>query len=125
MAVSKTASRKAAAKKAAKKARKPRPAAKKKSAPARKKRVAAKKAAPPRRTKAAAPVRAKAMVSPAVAGIDERIALLRNNLRDLVEQAASFSGAANEELMSERISDHEAKLASLQKQREDLVRRKA
>ena len=124
MAVSKSASRKAAAKKAAK-TRKARPAAKKKPAPARKKRVAAKKAAPPARKKAAAPVRARVVVPPAVTAIDQQIAVLRNNLRDLVEQAASFSGAANEELMSQRIADHESKLAALQKQRDGLVRRRS
>lgn len=53
--------------------------------------------------------------------IDQRIALIRDNLRELVEQAAGFSGAANEELIAERISAQEAQLAALMKQREDLA----
>ena len=50
--------------------------------------------------------------------LDERIAILRDNLRNLVEQAAGQSGAANESLIADRIADQEAKLAALLKQRE-------
>ena len=39
----------------------------------------------------------------------------------LVEQAASSAGAANEELLSQRIAEQEAKLASLRKQREEIA----
>jgi hypothetical protein len=134
MAVSKSASRRSAAKKAAK--RKPR-AAGKKAAATRKKRAAAKKASATRKTKAAMATQAKpaantntpmrqprpSEVSPAVAEIDERIAIIRNNLRELVEQAASYSGAANEELISQRISEQETKLEALRKQRDGLSQR--
>ena len=58
--------------------------------------------------------------APATAEIDARIAIVRNNLRELVEQAASRSGASDEELMSERIAAQEAKLELLKKQREEL-----
>ena len=145
MAASKSASKKSAAKKASK-ARKPRMAAKKapktskpraaakKAAAPRKKPAPAKKALAPRKTKAAGTTRAKttadtntvmarpliAGVSPTVAEIDDRIAVVRGNLRDLVEQATSFSGAANEELVSQRITEQEAKLALLRKQRKEL-----
>jgi len=54
--------------------------------------------------------------------IDRRIAILRANLRDLVEQAASYSGASDDERMSQRIAEQEAKLASLIKQREDFAK---
>jgi len=148
MAASKSASRKSAAKKAAK-TRKSRVAAKKasktrkqraagkKAAATRTRRAAAKKALATRKTKAAAATQAKTAantntpmqrprpseVSPAVAEIDERIAIIRNNLRELVEQAASYSGAANEELISQRISEQETKLEALRKQREGLSQR--
>jgi len=56
--------------------------------------------------------------------IDARIAVVRNNLRELVEQAASRSGASDEELMSERISAQEAKLEFLKKQRDELSRKR-
>jgi predicted RNA-binding protein len=59
-------------------------------------------------------------VPPTLAELDDRIAIVRGNLRDLVEQATSFSGAADEERMSQRISEQEAKLALLRKQRKEL-----
>jgi hypothetical protein len=137
MAASKSASRKSAATKAAK-TRKSRAAAKKaaktrkrrtagkKAAATRKRRVAAKKAAAPRKTKAAADAlperRNPPETPPPVAAIDKEIAILRDNLRELVEQAASFSGAADEERVSQRIAEQEAKLALLRKQRDEIAR---
>jgi hypothetical protein len=52
--------------------------------------------------------------------IDKRIAVIRDNLRELVEQAAAFSGAADDTLISDRISEQEAKLAVLLKERQTL-----
>lgn len=40
-----------------------------------------------------------------IAEIDERIAAVRENLRGVVEQAAAYSGAADEELISRRIAE--------------------
>jgi hypothetical protein len=149
MAASKSVSRKSAAKKtgktrksraAAKKSSKTRKqqVARKKTAPARKKPAAAKKASAPRKTKAAVVPKAKTTVDiealverrmpedpPGVAEIDERIAIVRTNLRELVEQATARSGASDEELLSQRIAEQEAKLALLRKQREELVRQEA
>jgi hypothetical protein len=53
--------------------------------------------------------------------IDTRIALIRDNIRQLVEQAAARSGAADESLAADRISSQEAQLAALLKQREALA----
>jgi hypothetical protein len=50
--------------------------------------------------------------------IDERIETVRENLRQLVEQAAAYSGAADEELASERINDQEAELERLKQLRD-------
>jgi len=132
MAKSKSASRKSAAKKAAK-TRKSRPVAKKtkKAAKTRQRPTAAKKAAATRKRqvvakKAVAPRKIKAAVPTGVletAELDNRIAILRDNLRELVEQAASYSGASDEERMSERIAEQEAKLELLMKQREELSQR--
>ena len=110
----KSASRKAAGKKAAK-TRKAR-AAGKKAATTRKRPAAAKKAAATRRARPAA-------LPPAVAQLDQRIAILRDNLRGLTEQAAASSGASTEELLSDRIADHETQLRLLIKERDALVRR--
>jgi hypothetical protein len=56
-----------------------------------------------------------------IAELDDRIAIARENLRELVEQAAAFSGAADEDLMSQRIADQEALLARLVKRRDELL----
>jgi len=53
--------------------------------------------------------------------IDARIAAVRENLRQLVEQAAGFSGAADDELISERILEQEEELAMLTKRRAELT----
>ena len=57
--------------------------------------------------------------------LDQRIAILRDNLRELVEQAAGYSGAANEALYADRISDQEARLEALLKEREALSKTSA
>ena len=55
-----------------------------------------------------------------IAEIDDRIAAVRENLRELIEQAAGYSGAADEELASQRIADQQELLEALMKQREEL-----
>ena len=55
-----------------------------------------------------------------LADIDRHIAIVRDNLRELVEQAAAYSGAADEQRNADRIADQEARLAELLKQREAL-----
>ena len=44
-----------------------------------------------------------------VAGIDARMAILTESLRELVEQVAVFSGAAHEQLILQRIVAQDAK----------------
>jgi hypothetical protein len=53
--------------------------------------------------------------------LEMRIAAIRENLRELFEQAAACSGAANEERNADRIADQEAKLAALLEKRDALV----
>lgn len=57
--------------------------------------------------------------------LDERIAIARDNLRELTEQAAAYSGGADEELAAERIASQQAALDALLKARADLVGRRA
>ena len=52
--------------------------------------------------------------------LDAEIAIVRDNLRDLVEQAAARSGAADEDLAASRIAEEEDKLASLIARRDAL-----
>jgi len=49
--------------------------------------------------------------------IEERIAVVRGNLRDLTEQAAAYSGAADEERNAERIAAQQEQLDELLKER--------
>lgn len=58
--------------------------------------------------------------SAALQELDSRIAAIRENIRELVEQAAASSGAADESLTAERIAAYEAQLAEAIKQRDAL-----
>jgi hypothetical protein len=59
-----------------------------------------------------------------LAQIEERIAAIRENLTELEEQAAAYSGGAVEELNAQRIADQEAQLELLTSQRDELLQRK-
>ena len=48
-----------------------------------------------------------------IAELDDRIAVLRDNLRQLVEQAAGASGSQNEERTADRIAQQEDDLNKL------------
>lgn len=50
--------------------------------------------------------------------LDRRIAILRDNIRQLMEQAAAQSGAANEERTAERIAVQNDELEALLKEQE-------
>ena len=52
--------------------------------------------------------------------LDDRIAILRDNLRQLTEQAAALSGAGDEARIADRIAEQEAELDRLTKQRDAL-----
>ena len=52
--------------------------------------------------------------------LDDRIAILRDNIRQLVEQAAAASGGANEKRAADRITEQSAELEKLTKQRDGI-----
>ena len=56
-----------------------------------------------------------------LAELDERLSIVRENLRELTEQAAAYAGAADEELMATRIAEEEARLEQLTKQRDAIL----
>lgn len=58
----------------------------------------------------------------ALADLEQRIAILRDNLRELVEQAAAYSGAADKSRTADRIADQQARLDALLKEREALAK---
>jgi len=125
----KSASRRAAAKTKSKKAKKakPRPKAKKAAVRRRTKKAAArpKKARPAARAPVRRVPRPTAPLSPALVEIDQRIAIVRDNLRTLMEQAAGTSGSGSEELISDRIASEEAELQRLIQQRDALAQTRA
>jgi hypothetical protein len=53
-----------------------------------------------------------------LAELDDRIAVLRDNLRQLVEQAAAASGSQSEERIADRIAQQEEVLNKLISERE-------
>ena len=58
-----------------------------------------------------------------IAELDDRIAILRDNLRQLVEQAAASSGAQDEERTAERIAQQNAELDRLVRERDARTRK--
>lgn len=55
--------------------------------------------------------------------LDDRIAIARDNIRQLTEQAAAFSGAADEERAANRIAEQQDELDRLIKQRDALLKK--
>jgi hypothetical protein len=53
--------------------------------------------------------------------VEKRIQIVEDNLRQLMEQAAAYSGAADEERNADRIADQQAKLDALLEEREALL----
>lgn len=51
--------------------------------------------------------------SEALQQIDARIAIVRDNLRELIDRASGYSGAADDELTAQRIAEQEAELERL------------
>src|SRR6266550_5984491 len=60
-----------------------------------------------------------------LAEIEERIAAVRENISELVEHAAAYSGAADEELAARRIAEQEVQLELLTRRRDELTQRKS
>jgi uncharacterized small protein (DUF1192 family) len=58
-----------------------------------------------------------------LAELDDRIAVLRDNLRQLVEQAAGASGSQNEERTADRIAQQEAELNKLIAERDSRAKK--
>lgn len=55
--------------------------------------------------------------------LEQRIADVRDNIRQLVEQAAAFSGAEDEERNADRIAQQTEQLERLIKQRDALLKK--
>jgi uncharacterized small protein (DUF1192 family) len=55
--------------------------------------------------------------------LNDRIAILQDNIRQLIEQAAASSGAQVEERISERIAQQQEELDKLVKQRDAMLKK--
>jgi uncharacterized small protein (DUF1192 family) len=56
--------------------------------------------------------------------IEDRIAILRDNIRQLIEQAAASSGAEDEARNADRIAQQTEELEKLTKQRDAMLKKK-
>ena len=56
-----------------------------------------------------------------IADIDDQMAVARETLRELIEQAAAYSGAADDDLEAPRIADQEARIELMTKRREEVL----
>jgi protein involved in temperature-dependent protein secretion len=61
------------------------------------------------------------MTQASIEDLDRHIEIVRDNIRELTEQAAAVSGAEDETRAADRIADQERRLAELLEEREKLV----
>jgi uncharacterized protein YdgA (DUF945 family) len=61
--------------------------------------------------------------SPSLSELEQRIAIARENIRQLIEQAAAFSGAEDEDRNADRIAQQTQELETLIKQRDALLKK--
>jgi hypothetical protein len=59
-----------------------------------------------------------------LAELEDRIAIARDNIRQLIEQAAGASGAQDEERNANRIAEQNEELERLTKLRDELLKKK-
>jgi uncharacterized small protein (DUF1192 family) len=55
--------------------------------------------------------------------LEQRIAIVRDNIRQLIEQAAGYSGAEDEDRNADRIAQQTEELKRLNKQRDALLKK--
>jgi hypothetical protein len=63
----------------------------------------------------------EAMTDPTITELDERIAIIRQNINELIEQAAAYSGAEDENRTADRIAQQEQELSRLIELRDALL----
>jgi uncharacterized small protein (DUF1192 family) len=56
--------------------------------------------------------------------LEDRIAVVRDNIRQLIEQAAGAAGDRNEERTADRLTQQNAELEALSKARDELSRKR-
>ena len=63
------------------------------------------------------------MTEPSITELEQRIAAIRQNINELIEQAAAYSGAEDENRNADRIAQQEQELSRLIELREALLSR--
>jgi hypothetical protein len=58
-----------------------------------------------------------------LAELEQRIAIARDNVRQLIEQAAAYSGAEDEDRNADRLSQQQEELDKLVKERDALLKK--
>jgi uncharacterized small protein (DUF1192 family) len=58
-----------------------------------------------------------------LAELEARIAIVRDNIRQLIEQAAAYSGAGDEDRNADRIAQQTEELERLTRQRDALLKK--
>jgi len=61
--------------------------------------------------------------SPSLAELERRIAIVRDNIRQLIEQAAANSGAGDESRNADRLAQQQEELERLTKERDALLKK--
>ena len=61
--------------------------------------------------------------SPSLAELEQHIAIVRENIRQLIEQAAAYSGAEDEDRNADRIAEQSEELERLIRQRDALLKK--
>ncbi|HXL64632.1 MAG TPA: hypothetical protein VN938_06210 [Xanthobacteraceae bacterium] len=56
--------------------------------------------------------------------LEDRIAIVRDNIRQVIEQAAAQSGAGDESRNADRLADQQAELDRLTKERDAFVKQR-
>lgn len=62
--------------------------------------------------------------TPSLDQLDDRIARVRDNIRQLIEQATAQSGAGDEARNADRLAQQQAELEALIKQRDELAKKR-
>jgi hypothetical protein len=60
---------------------------------------------------------------PSLAELERRLAIVRDNIRQLIEQAAANSGAGDESRNADRLAQQQAELERLTRERDALLKK--
>ena len=65
----------------------------------------------------------RTMTEPSMTELEQRIAMLRQSINDLIERAAAYSGAEDDNRTADQLAEQQQALARLMKLRDTLLSR--